>query len=103
MALDDVKGLENKKVLIEVQSESGNGDYDTTCKTLLYWGTFERIAKIGSIEMILLKDAKHYSRASVIFNFEDKKNTNRIQSKYCLINQKYVISIDLDESIKRSK
>lgn len=92
---ESIVDLIDKKVYVEVQA-TGERDGYNYAKTLLYWGTFKGVSNIGSIEMILLKDAKHYNRAGVSFKNKNGADSVLMKSKYSFIQSKYVISVDLD-------
>jgi len=62
---DELKG---KYVHVEthLRSGAGTGEGDTAnARTLLYQGTYEKMAFVGTQEMLVLIDAEHYNRARV--------------------------------------
>ena len=85
--------LKGKQVHVEVNLKSGS---EGSCKTLLYWGTYKGIKKLGTKQMIELADGAHYNRANINFG-EGNDKTNRMESKKTYISLNDIISIDVDK------
>jgi len=78
--------LMDKKVIVEIRGPPAEA------QTILYWGKYKGVHSLGSHEMIMLEDCKHYNRGCVVFGDDETKKIHSLVTAIRLVD---VISVDV--------